>query len=86
MRAWRSTQSTAQHLRNSPIRRHVSTIKPGNAGIAGLLSRNEPIGNATVNGWVKSLRKQKKIAFAALQDGSTLEPLQAVLKPEQTEG
>lgn len=64
----------------------MSTIKPQKAGIAGLLGRNEAVKNATVNGWVRSLRKQKKIAFAALQDGSTLEPLQAVLKPEQTEG
>lgn len=53
--------------------------------IASILNRDEPIENAEVNGWVRSLRKQKKIAFAALGDGSTLEPLQAVLKPEQTE-
>jgi aspartyl/asparaginyl-tRNA synthetase len=39
----------------------------------------------TVHGFVQSVRKQKKIAFAALSDGSSLEPLQAVLQPEQAE-
>ena len=37
----------------------------------------------TVNGYVRSLRKQKRVAFAAIGDGSTMESLQAVLKPEQ---
>jgi asparaginyl-tRNA synthetase len=41
--------------------------------------------NAEVHGWVRSVRKQKKIAFVALGDGSTLESLQAVLKPDQVE-
>ena len=33
-------------------------------------------------GWVRSVRKQKRIAFAAVGDGSTISSLQAVLKPE----
>ncbi|KAI9888507.1 MAG: asparaginyl-tRNA synthetase [Vezdaea aestivalis] len=37
----------------------------------------------TINGFVRSVRKQKKVAFAALGDGSTTEPLQVVLSPEQ---
>ena len=40
----------------------------------------------TVNGFVRSLRKQKRVAFAAIGDGSSLEPLQAVLSPEQANG
>lgn len=32
----------------------------------------------TVNGWVKSIRRQKKVTFIAVNDGSTLEGLQAV--------
>lgn len=39
--------------------------------------------NITVNGWIRTVRKQKKVAFAAISDGSTFEPLQAVLKPDQ---
>lgn len=35
---------------------------------------------------MRSVRKQKKVAFAAIGDGSTLEPLQAVMKPEVAEG
>lgn len=31
-----------------------------------------------VDGLIRSVRKQKKIAFARLNDGSTLEPIQAV--------
>lgn len=38
----------------------------------------------TINGYVRSLRKHRKTCFAALGDGSTIEPLQVVLNPEQT--
>lgn len=36
-----------------------------------------------VNGFIRSVRKQKRFAFAEISDGSTVEPLQAVLKPAQ---
>lgn len=32
------------------------------------------------------MRRQKKVAFIALGDGSTLDPLQAILRPDQTDG
>ncbi|KAJ5661329.1 uncharacterized protein N7484_000701 [Penicillium longicatenatum] len=35
-----------------------------------------------VNGFIRSLRKQKKIAFAGVSDGSTVELVQALMKPE----
>ncbi|KAJ5751635.1 Asparaginyl-tRNA synthetase Slm5 [Penicillium odoratum] len=35
-----------------------------------------------VNGFIRSIRKQKKIAFAGVSDGSTVELLQVLLKPE----
>lgn len=38
-----------------------------------------------VNGYIRSVRKQKHVAFAALGDGSTIEPLQVVLNPRQAE-
>jgi asparaginyl-tRNA synthetase len=36
-----------------------------------------------VNGHVRSVRKQKRVAFAEITDGSTVQSLQAILKPEQ---
>ena len=58
---------------------------PRGNSIAAILARDAPIEDAEVHGWVRTVRKQKKIAFAALGDGSTLDSLQAVLKPEQVE-
>jgi asparaginyl-tRNA synthetase len=40
----------------------------------------------TINGFVRSVRKQKRVAFAAIGDGSTLKTVQAVFSPEQAEG
>ncbi|KAI9043763.1 asparaginyl-tRNA synthetase Slm5 [Aspergillus affinis] len=36
-----------------------------------------------LNGFVRSVRKQKRFAFAQITDGSTVEPVQAFLKPAQ---
>lgn len=36
-----------------------------------------------VRGLIRSVRKQKKFAFAEISDGSSLEAVQAILKPEQ---
>lgn len=40
----------------------------------------------TVNGYIRTVRKQKRVAFAALGDGSTLQTVQAVLPPQLAEG
>lgn len=84
MRAWRSVRCPARSLRQS-ARYASNAAQSGRSGIAAILGREEPVDNAQVTGWVRSVRKQKKIAFAALGDGSTLDSLQAVLKPEQAE-
>lgn len=39
----------------------------------------------TVHGYVRSVRKQKRIAFAVIGDGSTLQTVQAVLSPQLAE-
>jgi hypothetical protein len=86
MRAWRSARGNAQFLRRGG--RNISGATHGSlrgSSIATILNRDEPIEKAEVKGWIRSVRKQKKIAFAALGDGSTLDSLQAVLKPEQVE-
>ncbi|KAL9083498.1 MAG: hypothetical protein Q9159_005744 [Coniocarpon cinnabarinum] len=36
-----------------------------------------------LNGFIRWIRKQKNKAFAAIDDGSSLTPLQAVLDPKQ---
>lgn len=38
-----------------------------------------------VNGFIRSVRKQKRVAFAALGDGTTLDSLQVVMTPKQAE-
>lgn len=44
---------------------------PGTGG----LGENQTI---QINGWVKSIRHQKRVAFAVLQDGTSADTLQAV--------
>lgn len=61
----------------STSRAHLERVN-----VARLLSRPTEADSVDVYGWVRSLRRQKKVAFAAIGDGSTLDPLQAVLKPE----
>jgi aspartyl/asparaginyl-tRNA synthetase len=41
--------------------------------------------NTTVTGFVKSIRKQKRIAFADISDGSTPFPLQAVIEAKNVD-
>ena len=36
-----------------------------------------------IKGFVRSVRKQKRWAFAQISDGSTVRPVQAILTPEQ---
>jgi asparaginyl-tRNA synthetase len=72
---------------------HSSTTSPST--IAALLrqtqsssssSQSVPSGDTlTINGFVRSVRKQKRVAFAAIGDGSSLQTVQAVLTPEQAE-
>jgi hypothetical protein len=47
------------------------------------LAENESI---TVSGFVRSVRKQKSIAFIALGDGTTSKSLQVVLSPDLASG
>ncbi|OBT75459.1 asparaginyl-tRNA synthetase, partial [Pseudogymnoascus sp. 05NY08] len=60
-----------------------STASP--LSIAKLLATPADDGERQVYGFVRSIRKQKTRAFAAIGDGSSLEPLQALLTPAQAE-
>jgi asparaginyl-tRNA synthetase len=74
--------------------RYSSTLSPPTiATLLGhsespLQSRQPPLSGETLtlNGFVRSVRKQKRVAFAAIGDGSSLQTVQAVLTPEQAEG
>jgi asparaginyl-tRNA synthetase len=41
--------------------------------------------NVTVRGWIRSVRKQKQVSFATVNDGSTLKGIQAILNEEDAE-
>lgn len=48
-----------------------------------LLSPSQPSQSPVkIAGLVRSIRKHKKVAFAHISDGSTYQPMQAILKPE----
>lgn len=38
-----------------------------------------------VNGFIRSIRNQKRLSFASIGDGSSVQPLQALLTPQQAE-
>ena len=86
MRAWQAS-SRGKLFHHEALRRALTTSRARfrQPSIADLLQDQSNVSKElVVNGWVKSIRKQKRVAFAAIGDGSTIHPLQAVfLKPEQ---
>ncbi|KAL7619692.1 asparaginyl-tRNA synthetase [Parahypoxylon ruwenzoriense] len=58
------------------------------ASVAGFLDfkPQEPVPDVKIDGFVRSVRAQKRCHFVALGDGSSLESLQAVVPADQTEG
>lgn len=53
--------------------------------IRSLLDTTQDNGNVAVRAWIRSVRKQKQVAFANINDGSSLKGMQAILTPEQAE-
>lgn len=95
MRAWRSAScgtrilrpSSKRALSYSRARQYESTSsRQKTQSIAELLESGAAAEDVQVDGWVRSVRKQKRIAFAAVGDGSTVDSVQAVLKPEDAAG
>jgi len=85
----RGLDTRISHHRPSFLRQ-ISSSLPPTPTIAKLLTssvlavRGEN-SSVTINGFVRSVRKQKSVAFAAIGDGTTVEPLQAVLSPSQAD-
>lgn len=50
--------------------------------VADWLQQQTDAQDVTVDGWIRSVRKQKRVVFAAISDGSTIDSLQAVLSPD----
>ena len=47
---------------------------------------DEPVDNVKIDGYVRSVRAQKRHHFVTIGDGSSLESLQAVVPADQAEG
>ncbi|KAK8182991.1 hypothetical protein BKA81DRAFT_325879 [Phyllosticta paracitricarpa] len=73
-----SSRSTIARLLNTDPSSSSSLAQHSQTPVAGE--------TVSVNGWVRSVRKQKRIAFAAVGDGSSLAPLQVVMSPELATG
>lgn len=78
---------TVRAIQTSAGRNHAVTQRPSIAEL--LRPSNLPDGDSertlVVTGFVQSIRKQKRVAFAALNDGSSLEPVQVVMSPVHAE-
>jgi hypothetical protein len=63
-----------------------SSQTPKQSSIAHLLDNGPPDSeNVVINGFIRSIRNQKQRSFASVGDGSSLEPLQAILTPAQAQ-
>lgn len=69
-------------LQNAMFRRCFSTstsaLPPTIQQLLSPRASNSIRSKVEVNGWVKSVRRQKRVAFAVITDGSSAEGLQAV--------
>lgn len=83
MRAWRVAQQSIRTLERVPKRDlSHSCVRQYGFSVADIIQHGGNAERVSVTGWVRSVRKQKRVAFAAVGDGSTIDSLQAVLKPE----
>ncbi|KAF2444172.1 mitochondrial carrier [Karstenula rhodostoma CBS 690.94] len=64
----------------------AALLNPSSASSSPPRPASSPGELLTLNGFVRSLRKQKRVAFAVIGDGSSLKTVQAVLTPEQADG
>ena len=70
---------------HSIARPRYASSAAANVSVAKLLATPADEAEHEVNGFIRSIRKQKTRAFASIGDGSSLEPLQAMLTPEQAQ-
>lgn len=87
MRTWRRSFATSvARLSHKPAGQGVSptllrcaqVLEQSKSGTCSLEDQE-----IKLNGFIRSVRKQKRFAFAEISDGSTIEPIQAFLRPAQ---
>lgn len=92
---WRSIRLSQLPLRNVIVNgvphvqvRPASTLGTSTPNIATILATTPTDDRHTITaiGSVRTVRNQKNRSFLELGDGSTTQPLQAVLEPSQAEG
>ncbi|KAH9836879.1 asparaginyl-tRNA synthetase, partial [Teratosphaeria destructans] len=76
------TSTSHRPFSTSRVRRGRGDNDNHTWNVASLLARPADADPVTINGWVRSVRRQKNITFAAIGDGSSLKPVQVVLKPD----
>ncbi|KAI8140058.1 asparaginyl-tRNA synthetase [Fennellomyces sp. T-0311] len=69
----------------SALSRRLYSTKPLLPSTVRSLTKALPGAQVTVQAWVRSVRKQKQICFANVNDGTSLKGLQAILTGEQAE-
>ncbi|KAL1935509.1 hypothetical protein VTP01DRAFT_4649 [Rhizomucor pusillus] len=62
-----------------------SSLLPTKTIKSHLSDESVPGSNVQVRGWIRSVRKQKQVCFANLNDGTTVKGMQAILTPELAE-
>ncbi|EPS30024.1 hypothetical protein PDE_04974 [Penicillium oxalicum 114-2] len=87
MQTWRRSFVTSAARLNASFSSRPGPVTRRCAQILEASKADGPCGledqEVKVSGFVRSVRKQKRFAFAEISDGSTIEPLQAILKPAQ---
>jgi hypothetical protein len=84
----RAPWDTRQYAARSAAWASSSSWASAPASVAGLQQWNsaKAVPHVSVHGFVRSVRAQKRYAFVSLGDGSSLDPLQAVVPANQAEG
>ncbi|KAF1817653.1 asparaginyl-tRNA synthetase [Eremomyces bilateralis CBS 781.70] len=77
-------RSSSRATSTTPLPQLRSVLRASTASTSSTTAPT-PGSIVTIHGFVRSVRRQKRIAFAAIGDGSSLEPLQVVLQPEHAE-
>ncbi|RDK44645.1 asparaginyl-tRNA synthetase Slm5 [Aspergillus phoenicis ATCC 13157] len=86
MLTWRRTFATSvARLNNRPAARSAGSTLLRCAQVLEQSQKGSSLEDQEIqlNGFIRSVRKQKRFAFAEISDGSTVKPLQAILNPSQ---
>lgn len=87
MQSWKRTLATSAARLGHNIDPAVKTSGPAVLRCAQLLHESNKDSfegqEIKVNGFIRSVRVQKRSAFAEISDGSTIKPLQTYLNPSQ---